>query len=133
MHLSRLRIRRVGATASAVMAAIYYLIGLGVLDVGHSTTSTSADLTGFGALAGTAFLLLALLLATTDRRWIWIAATVFQFFVYVVYVSVSSGRVPAFEVWGVTLRVVQIPLVLALLYLSIKAPRSEIRRAAGAA
>ena len=117
MHLNRLQVRYVGALAAGAMAGIYYLIGLGVLDIGGSTSGEMVDLGVFGGGAGTAFLVLALVFLFTDRRWIWALAFVFQLAVYAIYVAASGGREPAFETWGITLRVIQIPVVVALGYL----------------
>jgi hypothetical protein len=124
MQVSRQRIRFVGAAASATMAVIYSLIGLRIYDIGGSTTGETVDLGLFGASAGSAFLALAVLLALTDRRWLWIPAVAFQVFVYAIYFGTSGTRVPPFEILGITLRIVQIPLVLALIYLTVKAPMS---------
>lgn len=128
MHLSRVTVRYVAAAASATMAVIYFLIGLGVLGIGGAKTGESVDLGVFGGGAGTAFLVLSALLATTDRRWIWALAAIFQVFVYVVYVATSGVREPAFETWGITLRLVQLPLLLGLIYLTLKAPVSTAPR-----
>jgi hypothetical protein len=127
MHLERLQVRYVGALASAAMAVIYFLIGLHVLDVGGSTTGESVDLAVFGFSAGSAFLVLSVLLMLTDRRWVWILAAIFQVWVSVIYFSVSGTRVPAFELWGITLRVIQLPLFVVLVYLSWKAPQRAPR------
>ena len=117
MHLTRVQVRRIAAAASAAMACIYFLIGLGVLSIGGSTSGEMVDLGVFGGGAGIAFLVLAALLASTDRRWIWALALVFQLFVYLVYIGASGGRQPAFEIWGITLRILQLPVLLALIYL----------------
>ena len=119
MHLTRTQVRYGAALAAGAMAAIYYLIGLGVLDIGGSKSGEMVDLGVFGGGAGTAFLATALLLAFTDRRWLWLLALVFQAFVYVIYFAVSASREPAFEAWGITLRLIQVPLVLGLGYLAL--------------
>jgi hypothetical protein len=125
MRITRERVRLVGAIAAAVMAGIYVLIGLGVLHVGTSTASGTEDpnfMFGFGMGAGAAFALGALLLVLTDWRPLWLLGFVFQVLVYATYVSVSSQREPPFEVWGITLRIVQVPLMLSLAYLSWSQP-----------
>jgi len=128
MRLERRQVRYLGALASSAMAAIYFLIGLRVLDIGASTSGETVDIALFGFAAGLAFLFLAVLLASTDRRWIWILAAIAQVWVYLIYFSVSGGREPPFEVWGVVLRLIQLPLLVVLGYLSWKAPPS-VRRA----
>jgi len=104
------------------MAAIYFLIGLGVLGIGGSRSGESVDLALFGFGAGTAFLLLALLLLLTDRRWLWALALIAQAWVFLVYFGVSGTREPPFEAWGILLRILHVPLMLALAYLAWRPP-----------
>ena len=122
MGMSRRTIRYGAAVVAAMMAAIYFLIGLGVLDVGGSD-SDRAFLWVFGALAGGAFLLGTVLLVGVDRRWVWVAGLLFQVFVYWAYVDVSKTRTPPFETWGITLRIIQLPLLVALGYLVFRGSR----------
>jgi hypothetical protein len=100
------------------MALIYYLIGLGVLSIGRTTTGESADPAGFGFGAGTAFLILTLLLLLTDRRWLWTLAAVVQVLAFIMYFAVSGVREPAFEMWGILLRMLQVVLLGTLIYLA---------------
>ena len=104
------------------MAAIYFLIDLGVLNVGGSD-SDRTFLWVFGALAGGAFLLGATLLLAVDRRWVWVGGLIFQVFVNWVYLDVSKTRTPPFETWGITLRIIQLPLLVALGYLAVRGSR----------
>jgi len=129
MHIERRTVRLTAATASAAMALIYFLIGLGVLSIGGSASGETVDLTMFGYSAGLAFLILAALLFLTDRRWLWVVAAIFQVWVYVIYFAVAAGREPPFEVWGITLRVIQVVLLAGLLYLSWKAPEHTTKEA----
>ena len=117
--MNRRTIRFAAAVFAGAMAAIYFLIGLGVLTVVEGQ-STDASLLGFGAMAGSAFLLGAVLLLATDRRWLWILGALLQIFVVVGYVTVAADRTPAFEVWGITLRIIQVPLFGALVYLALR-------------
>lgn len=129
--MSRRGIRLVGAAAATVMAGIYYLIGLGVLQVVDpgTTTGEAPDMLVFGAGAGTLFLVGAILLATMDRRLLWVVGAVLQVFVATMYVVVSQQRAPAFELWGITLRVLQVPLFAALVYLALRSPEAPRVRA----
>jgi hypothetical protein len=127
MDLERRHVRYLGALAASAMAAIYFLIGLRVLDIGSSTSGEMVDIAMFGFSAGLAFLFLAVLLAFTDRRWIWILAAIAQVWVYLIYFSVSGGREPPFEVWGIALRIIQLPLLVVLGYLSWKGPQAVQR------
>lgn len=126
MHLTRPTVRYFAAAIAATMAVIYFLIGLGVLDVG-GTTEQKADLWIFGLVAGGAFLLGAVLLALFDRRWLWIVGVVFQVLVYFLYVNVASSRTPPFEVWGIVLRILELPLLISLVYLSVRPPEPSAR------
>lgn len=121
MHFTRVDIRHIGAAAALLMAGIYYLIGIGVLNIGGTANGGGVDLFQFGFGAGTAFLAIGVLLAVTDKRWMWAVALVFQFMVFAMYIGVSGSRAPAFEVWGVTLRVIQIVLIACLTYLTFTA------------
>jgi hypothetical protein len=118
-------VRHVGAGLAATMAVIYYLIGLGVLDVGGSGDQ-QAGLLVFGVLAGSAFLLGAVLLARFDRRWLWITGALFQVFVYWAYIDISKSRTPPFETWGILLRIIELPLLLALVYLALRPAKSPV-------
>jgi 4-amino-4-deoxy-L-arabinose transferase-like glycosyltransferase len=129
MHIERRTVRLTAATASAAMALIYFLIGLGVLSIGGSSSGETVDLAMFGYSAGLAFLILAALLFLTDRRWLWVLAALFQIWVYVIYFAVAPGREPPFELWGITLRVIQLVLLAGLLYLSWKAPARRSKEA----
>jgi hypothetical protein len=62
MHLTRRQVRYIGALASSAMAAIYVLIGLGIPDIGSSTSGETVDLALFGFSACMAYAVLALLL-----------------------------------------------------------------------
>jgi hypothetical protein len=122
MSLDRRTVRHLAAALSAAMAGIYFLIGLGVLDVGGGSGDDAGFLIVFGAMAGSAFALGTVLLLATDRRWLWILGAVFQVFVFWAYVDVARQRTPPFETWGITLRIIQVPLLLALAYLALRVP-----------
>ena len=127
MHIERRTVRLTAATASAAMALIYFLIGLGMLSIGGSSSGETVDLTMFGFSAGTAFLILAALLVLTDRRWLWVLAALVQVWVYVIYFAVAPGREPPFELWGITLRAIQLVLFAGLVYLSWNAPGRQAK------
>jgi hypothetical protein len=123
--MSNRRIIRYGAAAlSAVIAAIYYLIGLGVLHVVEPRPG-EPSLLFFGLPAGSAFLLGSLLLVLFDRRALWILGALLQVLVVLGYFAVAASRTPSFEAWGITLRLIQIPLFVALVYLVVRAPRTD--------
>ena len=119
MTVHRRTVRYVAAALAAAMAVIYFLIGLGVLDIGGSGDQR-AGLLVFGALAGSAFLLGAILLVRFDKRWLSITGALFQVFVYWAYIDVSRSRTPPFETWGIVLRIIELPLLVALVYLAVR-------------
>jgi hypothetical protein len=126
VHLTREGVRYGGAAVATAMALIYFGIGLGLLDI-SATSSDRGFLVVFGALAGGAFLFGAVLLVRFDRRLLWVVGVLFQLFVYWAYIDVSKSRTPPFEVWGITLRVIQVPLLAALAYLAVRPPQPTSR------
>jgi peptidoglycan/LPS O-acetylase OafA/YrhL len=125
MH--RRTIRYVAAATAAVIALIYFLIGFGVLTV-VTPTADDPSMVFFGFSAGGAFLLGAVLLVALDRRTLWILGAILQLFVVWGYVAVAADRTPPFEFWGIALRIIQIPLFAALVYLVVRRPVSASGR-----
>lgn len=119
MRLTRRHVRYAGAALAATMALIYLGIGAGVLDVGGGPDDREF-LWVFGALAGGAFLLGAILLLRFDRRWLWVLGLAFGLFVFWAYLDVSKNRTPPFETWGIVLRIIQVPLLVVLAYLAVR-------------
>lgn len=115
----RRTVRYAAATLAGAMASIYFLIGVGVLIV-VTPVEGDASMLAFGASAGAAFLLGALLLIAVDRRVLWVLGAVLQVLVVWAYIAVAPDRTPAFETWGITLRVIQLPLFAALVYLAVR-------------
>ncbi len=118
--MTRRTIRYGGAAIAIAMAAIYVLIGLNVLRVVDAQGGT--DLLGFGAAAAALFGTGAVLLLLLDRRPLWVIGAILQVLVAAMYVAVAPSREPSFEVWGITLRILQIPLFAALVYLALHVP-----------
>jgi hypothetical protein len=127
--MTRRTIRYAAAAVAAVMAALYFLIGLGVLKVVDAPSADGApDMLVFGASAGAMFLLGAILLFGLDRRPLWVIGAILQVLVAVMYVTVAPSRQPNFEIWGITLRILQIPLFAALVYLALRPVERPILR-----
>jgi hypothetical protein len=124
VQFSRRTIRYLAAVPAIAMAIIYYLIGLEVLHVVVEPPE-SMSLFWFGIPAGSAFLLGAVLLVVFDRRILWILGAVLQVLVALGYLAVAADRTPAYEVWGITLRIIQVPLFAFLVYLAMRAPGSR--------
>jgi hypothetical protein len=127
MDITRRTIRFVAAGLAATIALIYFLIGVGVLTVVTPVDGDQSMLV-FGASAGTAFLLGAALLFAFDRRVLWILGAAVQLFVVWGYFAVAPDRAPSFEAWGISLRILQIPLLAALVYLALRSVRSPETR-----
>lgn len=121
--LSRRRaVRYVAAAASAATALLYFGIGVGILKVVDVVSSAAPDLFAFGAPAGAAFALGAILLLAFDRRLLWILGAILQVAVIVMYVAIADKRTPPFEVWGILIKLLQATILAALLYLVARSP-----------
>ena len=116
-HEGHRNIRYAAAVLSGATAVIYFLIGLRVLIV----LDANADQT-WALFAAAAYALGAVLLLAVDRRSIWILGAILQIFVITTYFNLASQRLPAFEVWGILLRVVQLIILITLAYLAIRSP-----------
>jgi hypothetical protein len=125
MHVTRRAVRYAAAAIAATMAAIYYLIALDILTVVDPASGTTG-MFEFGVMAGSAFLLGALLLAFFDRRALWVIGATFQALAFAVYIGAASAREPQFELWGLLLRVLQVALFGALIYLAVRAPEEDV-------
>jgi hypothetical protein len=126
----RRAIRVFAAVLTAATATLYFLIGLGVLKV-VEVARPDQDLFTFGAAAGAAYVLGALLLFALDNRVLWVLGAILQVIVIVMYVGVSSQRTPPFEVWGLLIKVLQAGTLVALGYLAMHAAEPGIRLPAG--
>lgn len=113
-------VRYFAAGISAVIAGIYFLIGFHIVSV----LDGNADQT-WGLLAGTAYAFGALLLLFADHRVLWILGAVLQVFVIFIYFNVASQRTPPYEVWGIVLRVAQLFILIALMYLATRLPSPQ--------
>ena len=114
---NRRAMRRTAAGICVVIAAIYLAIAAGVTSI---EPSDDMDLVVFGVGSASIFLLGAVLLLTQDRRPLWAAGAVLQLLIGGMYLAVSGDRIPAFEVWGLGLRVLQVPLLVLLVLLAIR-------------
>jgi hypothetical protein len=112
-------VRWAAAVLALANAVVYALIGAGVLSVVNGAPGPRPGLIVFGVLAGGAFLLGAVLLMRFDRRVLWMVGAAFQAFAIAAYFNVAPQRVPPYEVWGLSLKVAQAVLLVALLFLGI--------------
>jgi hypothetical protein len=105
-------LRIVAAVISSVTAFIYFMIGFNIVSV----LETSSDQV-FGVFAGAAYLLGAFLLLASDRRIILQLGALLQITVVYMYFSMAPIRIPHYEFWGIVLRIAQMAILTALLYL----------------
>ena len=122
--VQRRRVRYFAAVMAACASFIYFLIGLRVVNV----IQNPDEQVGFGFVAGAGFAVAALLILLVDQRALWVAGAVLQSLIIFMYFTLAAERIPEFEVWGILLRMVQFPLLVAVTYLAIS-PRGPVGRA----
>ena len=120
----RRRVRYFAAAMAAIASLIYFLIGLRVVSV----IQNPEEQVGFGLAAGAGFAIAALLILSVDQRSLWVAGAVLQALIILMYFTLAVERIPEFELWGILLRIVQVPLLAAITYLAIR-PREHARHA----
>ena len=113
-------LRYLTAAGAAVTALVYFLIGFHILTVLEDPEGQF-----FGIFAGIAYGLGAFLLLRFDRRLLWFLGAILQVFVIVTYFGAASQRIPAFEIWGILLRIVQLALLIGLAYLALRPPTKQ--------
>ncbi len=112
---ARRTIRYAAAAIAAGCAIVYAAIGLGWIY--PAKEGDGSFLLVFGASAGIAFALGAVLLTVTERRAVLALGALFQVFAIVAYLQVAPRRDPPFEVWGLSLKVAQAAILVALVAL----------------
>jgi hypothetical protein len=103
-------LRAVAAGLAGAMAVLYLAIFAGILSVGRA----EAGELGVLGVAGGVFAAIAIALWSVERRALWVAAALLQVPIFAMYVAIAPERDPSFEVWGITLRVLQLALVVVL-------------------
>ena len=114
--------RYLAAAASLATALLYFGIAAGVLVVVDAPARDAPGMFEFGASAGAAFVLGALLLFAVDHRGLWLLGALFQVAVIVMYVVVGPERTPSFEFWGLLIKALQVVILVALAWLTIRPP-----------
>jgi hypothetical protein len=110
-------IRYFAALVSGLTAVAYFLIGFRVVSV----LDANGDQT-WALFAGVAYAIGALLLLAFDRRVVWVLGAALQILVIYTYFNLASYRSPAFEVWGIVIRLAQSMILIALAYLMFRLP-----------
>jgi hypothetical protein len=113
-------LQRTAAGIAVLISMLYGLIWAGVL-----TVVTDAEVGELGILgfAGVVFLLLAGVLWRFESRVLWAGTAVLQAVVIWMYIVVGAERDPAFEVWGISIRVAQVALLGVLVALLVRSTR----------
>jgi hypothetical protein len=122
----RWTVRRAAAALCALIATVYVLIGLEVVTVVEESEE-AVDILAFGLGAASIFVVGAALLLAVDRRPVWFVGAALQVMIIAMYVSVGAERTPAFEAWGIALRVMQLVLLAALVYLATRPRADQVR------
>jgi hypothetical protein len=117
-----LSIRRLVAAASLAAAALYLLIGFEVVTISADATATS-DIFAFGALMAAVYAGLAILLWRSLSRLTLLVVGLVQVVTIVGYVAVSSVRTPPYEPVGLTIKVLQLAILIGITYLVVARPR----------
>lgn len=124
----RQRLRSIAVVLAAGVAVLYVLIATHLVTVIDGPAEQVArDQLSFAAPAAALYALGALLLWRFDRRWMWVLGAVLQVLVIAMYFTVAGERDPAFEVWGVGIRVLQFGLLVPLVLLAARRPRGGVR------
>jgi hypothetical protein len=111
----RSRTLRLAATGvAAAIAALYALIGFSILTV---VDGQDGEVVPPLVVSAALFAVLATLLARSAPRLLLVAGIVLQLLVLVGYVAIAPERTPAFEVWGLTQKVLQVGLLTLLVTL----------------
>ena len=116
----RPRSQRVATLLAGTIALIYALLFVGVLRIDGPEDAP----TGILAAAATVFLVVAALLWWRRSRLLWVGVIALQLLMGSMYVAIAPERVPSFEVWGITIRLLSLALVVVL----AKLWRDERRR-----
>lgn len=120
--------RSVAAGAAVVAAVLYWLIALGLLTIGRPADGSDPKLFEFGALAGSTFAVVAVLVAFVRSRSLAIGIGLLQVLVIVGYVAASSVREPPFEPWGLLIKASQAVILVAVGYLVLVRQASDTDR-----
>jgi hypothetical protein len=119
-------VRNLAATLAFLTSISYFHIGFRLVTV----LDNVADQTAFGLIAGSAFLIGALAILLFDNRILMGLGALAQVFIILMYFNLAPEREPSYEVWGITIRVLQVLLLGALAYLAIR-PKEAAQPPAG--
>jgi FtsH-binding integral membrane protein len=118
-----LSLRNVAVVLSVACAAVYFAIGLGLI---YRQPSEGVQLWLFGFSSALAFALGAALLLAAPGRVVWSLGALFMVFVILAYVGVAPRRDPSYEMWGISLKIAQAVILVALLGLLTQDRRKSV-------
>ncbi len=110
---ARSRRQLVGVGASAVIALLYGGLYVGVLSIPGASDGER----GILGVAAAVFVVLTALLWWKPNRLVLAAGAALQVLLSWMYLAIAPERDPAFEIWGVSIRVVSLALLLTLVSL----------------
>ena len=122
------RVRRAAAGTAGIIAVLYVLTGTGWVAVTAEQPPGVIPPLLVGAVA---YALLSALLILARGRGPLIAGVALQVPALLLYVAIAAERIPAFEVWGLTIKALQVALLAVCLAL-IAGTRSPTARRAEA-
>jgi hypothetical protein len=114
-------LQRVATAGAVVLAALYTVTGLGLVAVTENQPPGAVPPL---LVAAGLFVVLAALLVSGEHRWVWVAGAGLQVLLIVMYLIVAADRSPAFEAWGVTVKLLQIGLLGAFVGLAVRGRRT---------
>ena len=114
--MNRSTIRQTAALLGLATAALYFVIATPAVTVVDGNDEPNVVF----LIAGMLFLIGAAVVMRWDRRLYMGLFAGFDAFVLLAYFQVAPDRTPSFEVWGMTLRVPQVILLVLLVYLVVR-------------
>jgi len=117
----RRRRQHVASILAGTIAALYAMLFAGVLIIAGATDAER----GILGVAAAVFAVVAGLLWWRRSRLLWAAAAVLQVVLGWMYLAIAPDRDPAFEMWGVTIRVVSLVLLVVLVRMLIAERRER--------
>jgi hypothetical protein len=105
---------RVAAAAAAGSAILYFLIGLGMIEVGRSTSGEN-DIFAFGLTVGAVFAVAAVIVLWTSRRWLLGIVGVIDLMVIIGYFALAGVREPPYDPNGILIKGLQVIMLAAII------------------
>ena len=115
-------LQRAAAGLCLTIAVVYGLIWSGAVTVVADAEPGELGVLG---VAGLVFLVLAAVLWRFSHWALWGAVALFQLPIIAMYLAIGRERDPAFEFWGIWIRVLQLALIGVLVTLVVGALRAR--------